>query len=274
MSPIQALVLGIVQGLTEFIPISSSAHLVLIPAVLGWHFSPDAAFVFDVLVQLGTLSAVVIYFREELSELIGQAIGGILRRRPFEEPMSRLAWLLVLATVPAIIAGLLLKDLVEQAFSNPIAVSGFLLLTASWLEISERMGGRARRFTDLSAADALWIGLAQATALFPGVSRSGATIGAGLARDLDRTSAARFSFLMSIPVMLGASVIAARDLIGIAELRQLIVPLIVGFLAAAVVGYISIRWLLAYLSTHGLRLFVAYCAIVGIAGITLGLLRV
>lgn len=274
MSMIQALVLGVVQGLTEFIPISSSAHLVLVPAVLGWHFNPDAAFVFDVLVQLGTLSAVAIYFRQELVELVKQAIDGIFRLRPFEEPMSRLAWLLVLATVPAIIGGLLLKDLVEQAFSSPIAVSGFLLLTALWLEVSDRMGRRTRRLPDLSATDALWIGLAQATALFPGVSRSGATIGGGLARDLDRTSAARFSFLMSIPVMLGASVIAARDLIGIAEIRLLIVPLIVGFLAAAAVGYVSIRWLLTYLSSHSLRVFVAYCAVVGIVGITLGLLSV
>jgi undecaprenyl-diphosphatase len=274
MSLIQALVLGIVQGLTEFIPVSSSAHLVLVPAVLGWRFSPVAAFVFDVLVQLGTLLAVVIYFRKELFELVRQAIDGILHLHPFEKPMSRLAWLLVLATVPAIIAGLLLKDVVEQAFSNPIAVSGFLLLTALWLEISERMGRRSHRLPDLRAADALWIGVAQATALFPGVSRSGATIGGGLARDLDRTSAARFSFLMSIPVMLGASVIALRDLIGIPEIRQLIVPLVVGFLAAAAVGYVSIRWLLAYLSSHNLRVFVAYCAIVGTVGVILGLLRV
>jgi undecaprenyl-diphosphatase len=274
MSLIQALVLGIVQGLTEFIPISSSAHLVLVPAALGWRLEPDVAFVFDVLVQLGTLTAVVIYFRRDLVELVEQAIGGILRLRPFEDPMSREAWLLILATLPAVIAGLLLKDLVEQAFSNPTAVSGFLLLTALWLALTDRLGRRTRDMGNLNAADALWIGLAQAAALFPGVSRSGATIGGGLARHLDRPSAARFSFLMSIPVMLGASVIAGRDLIGLGELRPLVVPLAVGFLAAAAVGYVSIRWLLTYLSAHSLRVFVVYCALVGTVGVIAGLLRV
>lgn len=273
MSLIQALVLGVVQGLTEFIPISSSAHLVLVPAVLGWHFDPEVAFVFDVLVQLGTLSAVVIYFRVELVGLVKDAIDGILRLRPFEKPMSRLAWLLVLATMPAIVAGLLLKNLVEQAFSSPIAVSVFLLFTAFWLALSDRLGKRARDLAEVNATDALWIGLTQAVALFPGVSRSGATIGGGLTRGLDRTSAARFSFLMSVPVMLGASLIALRDLIGIPQIGALIAPLAVGFLAAAAVGYVSIRWLLAYLSSHSLRVFVAYCAIVGIVGVVSGLLH-
>src|SRR3990170_1391839 len=142
MSLAQALLLGIVQGLTEFLPISSSAHLVLVPALLGWTFSEEMAFVFDVLVQMGTLVAVVIYFRQDLVRLIRGTIDGLVRRRPFEAPMSRLAWLIVLATLPAVIAGLILKDRVEQAFSDPIAVSYFLLLTAIWLGLSERVGNR------------------------------------------------------------------------------------------------------------------------------------
>jgi undecaprenyl-diphosphatase len=274
MSIFQAIVLGIVQGLTEFIPLSSSAHLVLVPAVMRWTFTQDAAFVFDVLVQMGTLLAVVAYFRRDLIGLIKGALDGIHRMRPFEAPMSRLAWLLVLATLPAIIAGLLLKDVVEQAFSSPTAASAFLLFTAFWLALSERLGRRSRDLTGLSVMDAVWVGLAQAMALFPGVSRSGATIGGGLMRNLDRTSAARFSFLMSIPVMLGAGVIALGDLIRMAELRPLVGPVITGFLTAAIVGYISIRWLLTYLSTHNLKLFVAYCAIVGIIGVILGILHV
>lgn len=271
MSVIQAIVLGIVQGLTEFVPISSSAHLVLVPAALGWSFTPEPAFVFDVLVQMGTLLAVAAYFRAELIALIRDAVDGLLSLRPLEKPMSRLAWLLVLATLPAIVAGLLLKDLVEQAFSSPTAVSAFLLFTAFWLTLAERLGKRARPLSELSASDALVVGLAQALALFPGVSRSGATIGGGLMRHLDRTSAARFSFLLSIPVMLGAGVIAVGDLIRVTGLRPLVAPVIAGFLTAAVVGYISIRWLLAYLSSHGLRLFAGYCAIVGLVGIILGL---
>lgn len=273
MSLIQAIVLGIVQGLTEFVPISSSAHLVLVPAVLGWQFSRDTAFVFDVLVQMGTLLAVVTYFHRDLIELIKEAIAGILRMRPLEKPMSRFAWLLVLATLPAFIAGLILKDLVALAFSSPIAVSAFLLFTAFWLALSERLGDRTRDLNELTATDAIWIGVAQAMALFPGVSRSGATIGGGLIRNLDRRSSARFSFLMSIPVMLGASVIALVDLLRIAELRPLIGPLIAGFLTAAIVGYLSIRWLLSYLSENSLRLFIAYCALLGIVGLAGGLLH-
>jgi undecaprenyl-diphosphatase len=274
MTLIQAIILGIVQGLTEFIPVSSSAHLVLVPAALGWSFSRDATFVFDVLVQMGTLLAVIVYFRRELIALITGVVAGILRLRPFDNPMSRLGWLLVLATSPAVVAGLLLKDLVEQAFSSPIAVCAFLLITALWLTLSERSGKRSRDLTGLTFIDALWIGLTQVMALFPGISRSGATIGGGLTRNMDRASSARFAFLMSIPVMLGAGVIASGDLIRNTELRPLIPPLAVGFVMAAIVGYVSIRWLLAYLSSHSLRLFAAYCAIVGVAGLVLGLLHV
>src|SRR3990170_5420117 len=136
MSLVRAVLVGIVQGLAEFLPISSSAHLVLVPALLGWTFSEDTAFVFDVLVQMGTLVAVVVYFRQDLVGLVRGTIDGLIRRRPFEAPLSRLAWLIVLATLPAVIAGLFLKDRVEQAFSDPIAVSCFLLLTAIWLGLS------------------------------------------------------------------------------------------------------------------------------------------
>jgi undecaprenyl-diphosphatase len=273
MSIFQAVVLGIVQGLTEFIPLSSSAHLVLVPALVGWTFTKDAAFVFDVLVQLGTLVAVVVYFRRDLVELVQAALEGIVRMRPLEAPMSRLAWLLVLATLPAIVAGLLLKNLVEQAFSSPIAASAFLIFTAFWLAVSEWLGRRERDLTGLTGLDALWIGFAQVLALFPGVSRSGATIGGGLMRNLDRPSAARFSFLMSIPVLLGAGVIALRDLLQMAELNRLITPVVAGFLTAAIVGYVSIRWLLNYLSTHSLRWFAAYCGVVGMIGVILGILH-
>src|SRR4030067_433306 len=138
MSLVQAVLLGIVAGLTEFLPISSSAHLVLVPALLGWTFSEDTAFVFDVLVQMGTLVAVGVYFRQELGGLVRGIIAGLVRRRPFYAPMSRLAWLIVLAAPPAVIAGLYLKDLVERIFSDPIAASYFLFLTAIWVILSER----------------------------------------------------------------------------------------------------------------------------------------
>jgi undecaprenyl-diphosphatase len=271
MSLLQALVLGIVQGLTEFLPISSSAHLVLVPWALGWRFNPDAAFVFDVLVQLGTLVAVIVYFRADLLALVRAGIRGLLSGRPLADPESRLAWLIALATVPAALAGVLIQPLVEEAFARPTVVSAELLVTAAFLWIGERLGRRARRLETLTALDALWVGVAQAVALFPGISRSGSTIAAGLGRNLTRTDAARLSFLMSVPVMIGAGAIASLDLVASPTASSQLPSLAVGFVAAAIVGYLSIRWLLGYLTRHPLSVFAAYCLVVGIACLVLNL---
>ncbi len=273
MNLLQACVLGIIQGLTEFLPISSSAHLVLVPWALNWRFEPQAAFVFDVLVQDGTLLAVIAYFWHDLVGLARAAVKGLLGGRPFADPQARLAWLLLLASLPAAAAGLLLKDWVEAAFGRPAVVSGFLLVTAALLLVSERVGRRSRGLVALRVSDSLWIGLAQALALFPGISRSGATISAGLVRDLERPEAARFSFLMSIPVMLGAGAVALNDLAGVPSMGALVPALIAGAVTAAVTGYLSIRWLLGYLARRPLTLFAGYCAVVGLAGLTLSLLR-
>ncbi len=273
MNLLQACVLGIVQGLTEFLPISSSAHLVLVPWLLEWHFEPQAAFVFDVLVQDGTLLAVIAYFWRDLVGLARAALEGVLRRRPFDDPQARLAWLLLLASLPAAAAGLLFKDLVEAAFDSPAAVSSFLLITAALLLLGERYGRRLRELEALRPTDALWIGLAQALSLFPGISRSGATISAGLARGLGRPQAARFSFLMSIPVMIGAGAVALNDLADAPGLSSLLPALIAGTVAAAITGYLAIHWLLGYLVRRPLTLFAGYCAIVGLAGLALVLIR-
>ncbi len=273
MTVLQATLLGIVQGLTEFLPISSSAHLVLVPWLLGWHFNPAAAFVFDVLVQWGTLLAVVAYFWKDLVDLVRAALSGLWRRRPFDDPMARLAWLIALASVPAAVAGVVLKRLVEDAFQNPTAVSAFLLVTAAFLVTGERLGRKTRDLPSLGVMDAVWIGLAQAIALFPGVSRSGSTIAAGLGRGLRRTEAARFSFLMAVPVMFGAGLIALKDLASTSNARAEIVPLIAGFAAAAVVGYLAIRWLLGFLGRRPLLVFAVYCTVVGLAGLGLSVLR-
>jgi undecaprenyl-diphosphatase len=272
---IQALILGIVQGLTEFIPVSSSAHLVLVPWLLGWTFEAQAAFAFNVLVQLGTLLAVIVAFWRDGVSLLMAAIGALRTRRWAE---GRPAWLLILATLPAAAAGILLKDLVEQAFASPAASAGFLLVTATLLGLSEilrrRMGERppappaaakADRdaLEELKPADTLIIGLAQALALFPGISRSGSTIAAGLARGLTRPQAARFSFLMSIPIMMGAGLVAASDLASLPNAEELLPSLAAGFLAAALVGFLAIRWLPASWRGPGLR----YCALAGLAGL-------
>ena len=215
MTLLQALILGIVQGLTEFLPISSSAHLVLVPHLLGWNLAEEFVFPFDVLVQLGTLVAVIVYFRKDLVEIITAVFRGIRNRKPFEETPARIGWLAVLATIPAGILGLLFKDRVESAFNSPIATSVFLLVTAGLLLAAEFIGKRTKDLEKLTWLDALWVGVFQAISIFPGVSRSGSTIAGGMTRNLDRKSAGQFSFIMAIPVFLAAGLLGFKDLLAI-----------------------------------------------------------
>lgn len=264
MTFLQAIVLGVVQGLTEFIPVSSSGHLVLVPHFLGWQFSPSQAFIFDVLVQWGTLFAVIVYFRKDLADIFVAFITDWGKGRPFATANARLGWYLILATIPAVVVGLLGKDVVESAFGSPKATGIFLIGTALLLVIAETVGQRRRQMEEITWRDALWIGFFQVLALLPGVSRSGSTIAGGMTRHLNRPSAARFSFLMSVPVMLGAGVLALKDLMNLPATAQLLMPLLVGFLAALISGYIAIRWLLAYLGKHSLYVFAIYCAMLGL----------
>jgi undecaprenyl-diphosphatase len=270
---LQAVVLGIVQGLTEFLPVSSSAHLVLVPWWLGWQFEPDAAFAFDVLVQLGTLVGVVAFFGRDLIALMREAWLGLVRRRPFASVESRRAWLLALATVPAVIAGLALKDAVEAAFADPVPTSAALLVTGLFLWIAERRARSDRPLETMGWIESLMIGVAQALAIFPGISRSGATIAAGRALGFARHEAARFSFLMSVPVLLGAGLVASKDFLSLPAASALAAPLAAGFLAAAVVGYLSVRWMMAFVGKHPLTYFAAYCLAAGLAGLATAFLR-
>jgi undecaprenyl-diphosphatase len=264
MTLLQAMILGIVQGLTEFLPISSSAHLVLTPYLLGWEIPPEEAFVFDVLVQMGTLVAVGLYFRQDFWR-IGQAwVKDLLAKKPFEHPESRLGWLILVATIPAGIFGLLVKDQVEAAFNDPLATGILLLGTALILIVSERIGKRTRNLDQLSWQDALWIGAFQALAVFPGISRSGSSIAGGLTRNLERISAARFAFLISIPIMLAAGGLAILDLAQVSNLSEYLWIVSVGFITSAVTGYLSIRWLLQFLNRNSLLYFAVYCTCLGI----------
>ncbi|MCW5202085.1 undecaprenyl-diphosphatase UppP [Desulfobulbus sp. US2] len=264
MTFLQAIILGIVQGLTEFIPVSSSGHLVLVPHFLGWQFAKEQAFIFDVLVQWGTLFSVFIYFWKDLVAIAKAFLQGVIRREPFAEPDSRMGWYLIIATLPAVVFGLLGKDLIEHAFASAEMTGYFLFLTAILLVIAETVGQRNRRMEEITWLDSLLIGFSQVLALLPGVSRSGATIAGGMTRHLDRSAAARFSFLMSVPVMLGAGLLALKDLAELPGLNDFILPLLAGFLAALVSGYIAIRWLIAYLSKHSLYLFAVYCTVLGL----------
>lgn len=255
---LQSLLLGFIQGITEFLPVSSTAHLILVPWLLSWQLDADVVFVFDILLQLGTLAAVVAYFWRDLLRMAQAMVQGLLQRQPFATADARLGWLIGVATVPAGVLGLTLKDFFEGLHQNPLMVALIVLFGASLLFVAERLGRRTRNLETLTWVDALIIGSSQALALLPGVSRSAATMCGGLVRGLERPAAARFSFLMSIPVMLAAGLVAIKDLVEIPNFTQYLPPLSVGFLAAAVVGFFAIKWLLGYLAQRSLDVFAWY----------------
>jgi len=263
VSILQAIILGIVQGLTEFLPVSRSAHLVLVPYLLGWKFSEDEAFVFGVLVQIPSLVAVIIYFWRDLWQIALGWLRGLAERKPFGSTPARLGWLLILATIPAGLFGLTVKDAVESAFSNPAMTGFFLLLTGTMLMFAERLGRRTRAIEQMTWKDALWIGVAQALSVFPGISRSGSTISGGMIRHLDRPVAARFAFLMSVPIFTAAGLLAVNDLLEMPDVGRLLLAYLPGFLASGIVSYIAIRWLIQYVAKHPLWVFAVYCFLLG-----------
>ena len=273
MTILQAIILGIIQGITEFLPISSSAHLVLTPYFLGWEFPPEQVMPFDVLVQAGTLVAVIVYFWHDLWAVVRGWLAALWQRKPFATPEARLGWYLILATIPASLVGVLIKDQVEAAFHSPRATGFFLIVTALILVAAERLSKRNRTFSNINWLDALIIGLFQVISLFPGISRSGSTIAGGMFRHLDRSSAARFSFLMSVPVMIGASLFSLKDLLETPSLTGFLPVILAGFIAAAIVGYLSIRWLLSFLTKRSLNWFALYCVILGAIAILVTYVR-
>ena len=270
MSLLHALILGIIQGVTEYIPVSSSAHLVLVPWLLGW---PDPPFTFEVLVQWGTLVGVFVYFWRDVWDIARDVVLGLAHRRPFETLAARTGWYIVLGTLPAVVFGLLFKDFFEAAFGMPKIVAALLLGTAAILTAAERFGRRERTTRDFGWLDALIVGVWQVIAILPGISRSGATIGGAMVRGFDRRSAARFSFLLSIPALLGAGVVAIGDLLKAERLATDMPALVIGFIAAAISGYLCIRWLLAYLQRRSLVVFAVYCTLFGLFCLAVALIR-
>jgi undecaprenyl-diphosphatase len=269
MDLFQAFILGLVQGITEYIPVSSSAHLVLVPWFLGW---PDPTFEFEILVQWGTLVGVFIFFWQDIWQISRGVIQGLLARQPLATDEAKLGWLVVVANLPLII-GVIFKDYFEQAFAYPQLAGGLLILTAILLTVAERFGAKSRELKDLTWLDAVIIGFWQVAAILPGISRSGATISGAVLRNFDRPAAARFSFLISIPALLAAGGIALLDLAESGGLAAQLPAITVGFIAAAVSGYICIRWLLHYLQRHSLNAFAAYCLIVSIISLIFGFVR-
>jgi undecaprenyl-diphosphatase len=254
----QAIVLGIVQGLAEFLPVSSTAHLVIVPALLGWE---DPGLSFDVALHFGTFVAVAVYFRRELARVIAGGLRTFVRPALRTDPDQRLAWMLVLATIPGGIAGFLFEKRVEEDFRAPAligaAMAGFALVIL-WAE------ARSRRDRPLAAAgylDALIIGCAQVLALVPGVSRSGSTIAAGLFRGLTRDAAARFSFLLGLTTIGGACALKVKDVVRGRVLLD--ASFFAGVATSALVGYAAIGLLLGYVRTRSFAVFVVYRLLAG-----------
>lgn len=268
MTIIQAIVLGIVQGLTEFVPISSSAHLVIIPWLFKWN---DPGLPFDVALHMGTLVALLWYFWADWVRLVRAGIASIVERKIGNDIDRRLAWFLVIGTIPGAIAGFLGESKIEELFHKPntphtlaamIAMAIIIALLGAALFTAERIAKHLRGLDKVSLKDAVVIGLSQALAIFPGVSRSGSTITAGLALGLQRDTAARFSFLLSAPIMLGAGLKSLFDvqseLTSGAMARSDLFLYVIGFIAAAVSGYLCVKFLLRFLQKHSTDIFVYY----------------
>ena len=258
---LQAALIGLLQGLTEFIPVSSSAHLELAPWIAGWPADGlTGSLSFDVFLHLGTLLALLGYFARDWLRLLGAAGASIRERRIGADPERRLAWLLILATIPAALIGFVGEDLIDRALhadtdSVRLAIAGFVVLGAAALWLADRFGSRRREIDGLDARSALAIGLSQALALLPGISRSGATISVGLALGLTRESAARFSFLLATPITLGAGLYGSRRLLDVSHSGLEWLAIGVGFAAAAVSGMLAIGFMLSWLRRRSVTVF-------------------
>ena len=282
----QAVVLAIIQGLAEFIPVSSSGHLIIVRRLLGWNeLSPAHELTFDVALHFGTLLSVLFYFRRTWFQIIRAAFGGKVVRfseageadldlAPDEQREERLLlWYFAIATIPGAIAGKLLEHSAEDYFREHIyLIATALIVVALLMWWGEKVSRLAKPLTRISFIDALVVGCAQATALIPGVSRSGSTITAGLFRNMTREAAVRFSFLLSTPIIAGAALLKAHELRKEGLPAGMHTPFLVGVLVSAIVGYITIAWLIRYLQSNSLKVFIVYRIVVGVIVIGLALM--
>jgi len=278
-------VLAIIQGLAEFIPVSSSGHLIIVRRLLGWNeLSPAHELTFDVALHFGTLLSVLFYFRRTWIQIIRAALGGKVVRfseagnaaqdlTPAEQREERmLLWFLAIATIPGAIAGKLLEHSAEDYFREHIyLIAGALIAVALVMWWGEKIGQLKKPLTGVSFADSLIIGCAQAAALVPGVSRSGATITAGLFRNMTREAAVRFSFLLSTPIIAGAALLKAHELRKEGLPPGMHAPFLVGVIVSAIVGYGAIAWLIRYLQSNSLKVFIVYRIVAGIVVIGLAI---
>ncbi|WP_296894750.1 undecaprenyl-diphosphate phosphatase [uncultured Methanobrevibacter sp.] len=266
MDILQGIIIGIVQGLTEFLPVSSSAHLVFIQNILG----VQSSLAFDTFLHLGSLLAVLWFFRADIIKMLlswfsslSDIVHGRFREGFYDDPYKRLAWYVIIATIPVALAGVFFEDSVEALFSGALYVPAFFLfVTGTILYLSQRMTSGNINFRNITGKHAFFMGLGQACAILPGLSRSGTTIAAGLVAGLDKEFAAKFSFILSIPAILGAFVLQVKDIGSAMDANFL--PIFLGFVAAFVSGYIAIKWMLDLIQKRNLDIFAYYCWIVGI----------
>lgn len=268
---LSAIILGAVQGISEFLPISSSGHLVLVPALLGI----ETGLAFDTILHIGTLVAIFTFFWKDIINLIKGFILSIIdltegvdifKRELHRVPEKRFAWLIIVGTIPTGIMGILLKDAIETIFRGTLFVGIFLLVTAAVLYYSERHSSGQITQKDMSFKQALIVGICQGLAVFPGISRSGSTIASGLCLGLNREYAARYSFLLSIPAVIGAGLIQIKN---IATLDASVSVLLAGFISSVIFGYLSIKLLMKMIKGWSLDIFAYYCTIIGIITIIL-----
>jgi undecaprenyl-diphosphatase len=256
---LQALIMGVVQGLTEFLPVSSSGHLIVVPFLAGWDDAFITSLAFSVMLHLGTLVALLIYFRADWVRLVPAGLAAARDRSLGGDDDRRLAWLLVASTIPAALVGLVFNDLIEGSFRHVGLVAVTLVIGGLILLVADRFGANSRRIEDVTFPIAIGIGVAQALALVPGISRSGISIAAGRMVGMDRESAARFAFLMATPITAGAGLFEARKLLtGEGGVNVAIAPLVVGMIAALVSGLVAIHFMLSFLRRQSLDVFVWY----------------
>ena len=285
MPILEAIILGIVQGLTEFLPISSTAHLALTPWLvtkLGLANWADPGLTFDVALHGGTLVAILLYFWRTWIQILRAALGGKVVRfsettdsqrnlTPEEEHSERrLLWYMLAATIPAGLAGLLLEKRIETSFRSPVLMASMLIIVAILMWLAERVSRRQKPLPQINFGDAMTVGILQAFAVIPGVSRSGITISGGLFRNLTREAAARFSFLLSTPIIAGAALLKLHHVMKVGLAPGMATPFLVGILVSAVVGYATIAWFIRYLTVKTMTVFVIYRILFGLLVLGLG----
>jgi undecaprenyl-diphosphatase len=270
MSILDAIILGIVEGLTEFLPISSTGHLTIAEKLLGKDIDADSVTAFTAVIQVGAIVAVLIFFREDILKLLSAVFGGFRNEhRRKTDPNWRFAWLILIGSIPIGIAGLALKNVIEGPFRSLWVVAGALILFSPVMVYAERESRQERTERQLGPRDVILIGLAQCLALVPGVSRSGATISAGLLRGFERVTATRLSFFLAIPALVAAGLYELKDALGQGVGAG---PTIVGTIVSFIVAYASIAWLLRFVAHHSIARFVPYR--IGVGAITIIVLLV